>query len=435
MTLLINVSIVSAMAEQPELFANNLPVAFLGQQPHDVQEGYLDMWIQSDGNFANSGIVMSSKSLCKKLLTRLGVLPDPAHPPNCTECHDPQGMRYERNGTQFRWVCRRKTACGFSYAARKGMVSDKMHLNPQEFFCLVYCFVVKINVMTTQLLTGVSKPTVVQWHAYFREICVNWWFRQWVDENGEDNRLGGDGVVVEIDEIHLCTRKYNRGRILRTQHEWAFGGYERGTGRVFVARVAHKDAQTLIPILKRFVRPGTTIYSDGWLAYRSLDQHGFVHDVDMHTVIHDENFVNPNEPDCHTNNIERHWADIRANVSSYKAENGCLDRAVGQHLYTYEFFGRGNTVLNIGQRVQSFINHAVAVYPGHGREPTGTPDFLRYNSNEPGVPFRWPVEPVIGWNVLGLEYGNGEEEWREWQPLEIANENFDAVIEDVVADL
>ncbi|KCZ80223.1 hypothetical protein H312_02373 [Anncaliia algerae PRA339] len=36
--------------------------------------------------------------------------------------------------------------------------------------------------------------------------------------------LGEIGRVVEVDEMALVRRKYNRGRIVRTQ--WVFGGYD-----------------------------------------------------------------------------------------------------------------------------------------------------------------------------------------------------------------
>ena len=40
---------------------------------------------------------------------------------------------------------------------------------------------------------------------------------------------------------------------------WVFGGTERVTGNSFLVEVDSRDAQTLVPIIIRFIRPGTTI--------------------------------------------------------------------------------------------------------------------------------------------------------------------------------
>lgn len=41
-------------------------------------------------------------------------------------------------------------------------------------------------------------------------------------------------VIVEIDESKFGRRKYNRGRV---EGQWLFGGFLRGTGRVFIVPV------------------------------------------------------------------------------------------------------------------------------------------------------------------------------------------------------
>ena len=43
----------------------------------------------------------------------------------------------------------------------------------------------------------------------------------------EQPQIGGDGIIVEIDEAKFGRRKYNRGRLITGQ--WLFGGIERRT--------------------------------------------------------------------------------------------------------------------------------------------------------------------------------------------------------------
>ena len=63
-----------------------------------------------------------------------------------------------------------------------------------------------------------------------------------------------------------------------------------------------RDAATLIPLIKKHVAIGTTIRTDCWKAYHSLDDHGYIHE----TVNHTENFVDL-ETGAHTQKIESNW--------------------------------------------------------------------------------------------------------------------------------
>ncbi|ETP14231.1 hypothetical protein F441_10821 [Phytophthora nicotianae CJ01A1] len=77
-----------------------------------------------------------------------------------------------------------------------------------------------------------------------------------------DFQIGSDGQIVEIDETSLSKKqKYHRGR--HYEEFWLFGGVERGSGRWF-GRIVHnkRTKATLLPILKRFVKPRTHIMSD-----------------------------------------------------------------------------------------------------------------------------------------------------------------------------
>lgn len=62
--------------------------------------------------------------------------------------------------------------------------------------------------------------------------------------------------------------KYNRGK--QRKGVWVFGGVERGTNSCFMVPVKNRKASTLVPIIKHFIKPGTLILSDCWLAYNQL---------------------------------------------------------------------------------------------------------------------------------------------------------------------
>jgi len=106
---------------------------------------------------------------------------------------------------------------------------------------------------------------------------------------------------VEIDESKFGKRKYHRGHHI--EGAWVFGGYERGSGRIFMLVVENRSAETLLQCIERFIENGTTIYSDCWKGYSKLDQHP---DYEHLKVNHSITFKDP-ETGVHTNSIEGSW--------------------------------------------------------------------------------------------------------------------------------
>lgn len=116
----------------------------------------------------------------------------------------------------------------------------------------------------------------------------------------EDN----SSKIVEIDESLFLRRKYNRGRILNNQ--WYVGGIERGTKNVFIVPVENRNAETMANIIQQYVLPGSTIITDKWRAYSTaLEQ---LPNYSHQSVNHSLNFVDPNNPLVHTQNIEGLWS-------------------------------------------------------------------------------------------------------------------------------
>ena len=79
---------------------------------------------------------------------------------------------------------------------------------------------------------------------------------------------------------------------------------ERDGGNCFMVECPNdrRDHHTLIPLIKQFVLPGTTIITDGWAAYLPLPHHGYTH-LDVN---HSVEFVN-HATGAHTNTVEGSW--------------------------------------------------------------------------------------------------------------------------------
>ena len=117
-------------------------------------------------------------------------------------------------------------------------------------------------------------------------------------------QIGGNDVVVQIDESHIFTRKYHRGRDLVSEQFWTFGGID-DDGNIFLERILDRKSETLTEVLQRRVKPGSIILSDQWSGY-SLVGDFFLH----FQVNHSENFVNP-VTGVDTQRIEATWSVLK----------------------------------------------------------------------------------------------------------------------------
>uniref|UniRef100_A0A0L8G8R0 ISXO2-like transposase domain-containing protein n=1 Tax=Octopus bimaculoides TaxID=37653 RepID=A0A0L8G8R0_OCTBM len=70
-------------------------------------------------------------------------------------------------------------------------------------------------------------------------------------------QIGALGHIVETDESMIC--KYN-------------GGWDREDKNMFLVFVPDRSSETLLPLIKTFIKPGTTIYSDCWSAYNGITE-------------------------------------------------------------------------------------------------------------------------------------------------------------------
>jgi transposase-like protein len=160
---------------------------------------------------------------------------------------------------------------------------------------------VPLNFIKKQVNIG-SSATLVRYSKMCREILVENFIK-----NGK--MIGGPGKTVEIDESKYGKRKYHRGKAVEGQ--WVLGMLERESGAVVMLPVEKRDAATLIPLIKRWVAPETSIYTDCWKAYSTLSSEGYTH----HTVNHSKHFTDP-YTGANTNRIESSW---RASKSAYSS--------------------------------------------------------------------------------------------------------------------
>ena len=135
---------------------------------------------------------------------------------------------------------------------------------------------------------------------------------------------------------------------------YSFGAIERHTGRCIMVEVPNRDQATLTPIIQEWILPGSRIVSDGWAAYRGIDQiQGGVYEHDV--VVHQRNFVDPDDPDIHTQNIENTWMRAKKKLRRQHGTTAQLFQS-----YLAEFLWR-NRVRN--NRFGGIMAAIIQIYP------------------------------------------------------------------------
>lgn len=147
-----------------------------------------------------------------------------------------------------------------------------------------------------------------------------------------DEKIGGPGVIVEIDESLFYKPKNHVGRSLG--QGWIFGGVERNNhANAFMVMVPDRTADTLLPIIQQYVHTGTTIISDCWGAYNNISELGYTHQ----RVNHSENFVDPANPEIYTQNIENFWRWAKKTFLSTTKNISKRLTKLGEHIFRKKY--------------------------------------------------------------------------------------------------
>lgn len=164
---------------------------------------------------------------------------------------------------------------------------------------------------------GISLVSLISHYNFCRDIC-SWKLIQ------QPIRLGGPGIVVQIDESVFVKAKYNIGHAMQRQQRWVFGIYDTITKQGYITFVNSRDEATLLPIIEQVVIPGSIIHSDQWAAYNGISRLPHPQPYQHLTVNHSVNFVDP-QTGVHTNQVESMWARAKRR---FKIMNGTYEHLI-----------------------------------------------------------------------------------------------------------
>ena len=249
---------------------------------------------------------------------------------NCATCSCPM-VRKPCSRTKSmdlqHWTC---SPCRRSVTIREGSVLKGKKISCADFISLLFWFSTPgLSGSTISEFTQLGEDTVSIYRRIITDEATFWFI-----DNAKP--IGGVGKHVEIDEAKFRRMKHHRGRA--RAEEWVLGGVERESGRCFIVPCPNgkRTKAVLLPIIQRWVLPGTTIYTDGWKAYQSIPAitGGYSHSWVNHTLY----FKDP-VTGVHTNRQEGLWKHIRASVTGSRT----LEDSFVEFMLRKEFTSGGNT--------------------------------------------------------------------------------------------
>ena len=141
--------------------------------------------------------------------------------------------------------------CRKSISIYKDSFFSKHHIYCNNILFLAYLWLTKIRCKETRDITKFSKDTICDYYKIFRNIIISFLTE-------EDEVLGGNKVIVEIDESKF-------------EDLWVVGITERnGNKKCYFEVVRNRNYATLYQFIRKHIRPGSTVYSDSWKGYNNL---------------------------------------------------------------------------------------------------------------------------------------------------------------------
>jgi transposase-like protein len=269
---------------------------------------------------------------------------------DCQKCEKPR--KHYRVKGRTAYACE---TCGNHIYPLAGTIFEKSSTSLRTWFHAMYLIGSTrcgISAKQIQRETGVTYKTAWRMFNQIRKLMR------------EELQLGGAGTPgVEMDEMyHGGRRKNEAGRMLKgdLQKKTTVTGMVERDGRI-VARVTPElTMNALGTVVKQYVLPETTIFTDEFASYNSLPHManmGYTHRRINHSQ---KVYVSG---DVHTNTIEGFWSLVKRGIGGvyHSVSAKYLQSYLDEYSFRYNRRDSGNLVFSsILERVSEMASHKPA---------------------------------------------------------------------------
>ena len=199
---------------------------------------------------------------------------------------------------------------------------------------ILRCFSEDLTATQTSGITGINRNTVNRYYRIFRQRISEY----------QDNKIRGFKGEIELDESYFGGKgKGKRGR--GTAKIPVFGILKRN-GCVYTQIIKNATKSQVLPIIRKYVKTGSTVYTDKWRAYDGLVVDGYKH----YRINHQDQQYS-NGKGSHINGIENFWSFAKRRLQKF---NGIPTKDFKLHIKECEF--RYNYRKNLYEKLLDILN-------------------------------------------------------------------------------
>jgi len=200
-------------------------------------------------------------------------------------------------------------------------VHKRRRISRQKYTVLFSSFVADIPASKAAEIASVNRKTADRYYGLFREAIIEAALME-----REEANLGNG---VEIDEAYFGPTRVRGKRGRGAGRKIIVFGLLKRDGYVYTQIIKSPQKKEVMPIIKKVVKSGSDIYSDGWRSYDALAVYGYNHKK----VKHAENeFVR--DTDTHINGVESYWSWVKRRLSQF---NGIPKDRFAKHMLESEW--------------------------------------------------------------------------------------------------
>lgn len=209
-------------------------------------------------------------------------------------------------------------------------VIKRIKISNQKLRLIVRCFCVDCTALQTSKLVQVNRKTVDRYFLFLKKLVI----QDAVTERKQSQIKNG----IEIDESYFGPRRQRGKRGRGASKKIIVFGLLKRKGKVYTSIIPDAKAITVMPIIRRVVKSGSDIYTDGWKSYDALAVSGY-----NHKKVHHEKNEFVRGKDIHVNGIESFWSYAKRRLSKF---NGVPKRYFPIYLLETEWrFNHRNDIL------------------------------------------------------------------------------------------
>ena len=199
--------------------------------------------------------------------------------------------------------------------------TKRAHISRRKFDTIFDCFVADIPATKTADISHVNRKTADRYFGIFRKLILT--------NALSERKLANLANGIEADESYFGPTRIRGKRGRGAGGKTIVFGLLKRNGRVYTKIINSAARAEIMPIIRKVVRSGADIYTDGWRSYDALAVYGYNHKK----VDHNKNEF-AKDAITHINGVESFWSWTKRRLQKF---NGVSKTIFNEYLLESEW--------------------------------------------------------------------------------------------------